>query len=162
MAPRVKNEYMKLGSDAARREWLAQYVLDPSLAKCSGFNRVTAFSTSSPDAMGQWLHESQIASSAYLNDPAAAKLLCASGDLREQRPSEWPAEAAEGVTQDSFTTTVTTTSAGTKEENGVDAETELKEQELHTVRMHIQSNIDSFHALALIFIELPPLRARPL
>jgi hypothetical protein len=38
---------------------------------------------------------------------------------------------------------VTTTSAGTKEENGVDAEAELKEQEFQDVRTHIQSNIDA-------------------
>ena len=87
------------------------------------------------------MHESQIASSAYINDPAAARLLCASGDLRE-RPSEWPASAAEEVNQYWLTTTVTTTSAGTKEENGVDAEAELKEQEFQDTRAHIQSNID--------------------
>ena len=42
LAPKVKDDYAKLGSDELRREWLAAYLVDPHTAVSSGVNKTTA------------------------------------------------------------------------------------------------------------------------
>ena len=98
MRPTAKDEHCTLKSDSDRMPWLAQYTIGPEQATTKGFVRTTAFNTVKQDDDAAWLHESQIAGPAYLNDAIAAKVLTNSGEL-ESRPSESPSFVAEGLKQ---------------------------------------------------------------
>jgi hypothetical protein len=140
MAPSVKEDYGKLSSDSDRRNWLAQHVLDPKTATCTGFSKTTAFNKTSNDLLAQWLHESQIAGPTYLNDATAAKLVCDSGELQE-RVSEFAALAAKGYKQFYFSIAMVKNSTGRNEESGVQAATELKDGEYSEVKDHIANSL---------------------
>ena len=45
LSPTLKSEYKALATDDQRREWLAQYVIDPLAAITKGFNKTTAYSS---------------------------------------------------------------------------------------------------------------------
>ena len=47
MSEEAKAGYQQLGTDADRRNWIAQYVIDPSCAQTKGFNKTTAFAAQS-------------------------------------------------------------------------------------------------------------------
>jgi hypothetical protein len=140
MTAQVKDDYSKLKSDADRRGWLAQYIIDPQTASCSGFNKTTAFNKTSSDTEACWLHQSQIAGPNYLNDPAAAAILCASGELAD-RASEFASLAAKGWKQFYFSMAMVRTSTGSKDENGVQADSDLQGGEFTEVKDHIVNSL---------------------
>ena len=86
MTDEVKVGYQQLGTDAERRSWLAQYVMDPQVAACAGFNKTAAFVSESKKGISSWMAEKQIAAAMHSDDDA--KLLCESGDLKS-RPHEY-------------------------------------------------------------------------
>ena len=61
MLPDVKIKYDKLPTDKDRRQWLAQYVVDPKQAKCEGCSTTEAFVESTSESWSGWLPESVIA-----------------------------------------------------------------------------------------------------
>ena len=78
----------------------------------------------------------------YLNDLILAKLLCDSGELQD-RDSEFQALAAQGLKQYYYDAKKVKRSAGIKEENGVEAMSELKESEYVEVKEHMSSSLAS-------------------
>lgn len=134
MSAEAKDMYSKLSTDADRRMWLAQYVVDPKQVTARGFNRTTAFDKASSDSKAEWLTETQIAKE--LNDPDTAKLLVSSGDLQE-RPHEFPSLAKQGMKQYLFSRTSVMRSTGFMDEGGVEGHTELKDTEFSEVKDNI-------------------------
>ena len=116
MSTTVRDEYSKLASDGERRAWLAQYIIDPQAATLTGFNKTTAFNTSSKDVEVRWWHESQIAK--FLCDDEMANVLRKSGELQE-RSSEFPSLAAKGHKRYAFSRSMARQSTGVTEEAGV-------------------------------------------
>ena len=84
MQPHVKQAYAALGNDAAKRAWLAQYVIDPKQATCVGVNEVEAYVDSSSQTRIKWLTEKQLAGPQYLNSKEDAAELCASVELDDR------------------------------------------------------------------------------
>jgi len=76
----------------------------------------------------------------YLNDMEAAKLLCQSGEL-QSRASEYAILAKQGMMQYWFSMNMVRTSTGTIEENGVEANSELKDTEYTEVKDHMASSL---------------------
>ena len=137
MTDEVKVGYQQLGTDAERRSWRAQYVIDPQVAACTGFNKTTAFVSESKKGISSWMTEKQIAAAMHSDDDA--KLLCESGDLKS-RPHEYPSLAASGMKQYYYTADEHTAEAGTKEESGVQAKAELSGQQFQEVKEDIACN----------------------
>ena len=126
MSPSVRGDYTKLKTDADRRSWLAQYVMDPKTATSTGFNRTTAVNSSMKVGNGQWLHESEIGGPRFLNDSKAAAVLCGSGEL-DARDSEFESLAKQGWKQFFFPWEMIQKCTGWKQEAGVEAISELKD-----------------------------------
>ena len=126
-------------TDEERGSWLAQYVLDPQTATCLGFNSTIAFHTAKKKGKSGWVTEAQLAGPLYLNDKAAAKTLCESGDL-ESRPHEYASLASEGHKQYYYTAEEDVAEAGFSEKAGVKAEAELNAPEFQEVKEHINTN----------------------
>ena len=76
----VQTEFKNMDA-SARREWLVSYVLDPSGATCSGFDRSTAVNNSLNEEGLSWITEEQMGGPLYLNSPAAASIVVKSGVL---------------------------------------------------------------------------------
>ena len=62
-------EYRALSSDAERRDWIAQYVMDPDGFRCTGTNYHKAINSSLGMKDGEWVTEAQLAGPKHLNDP---------------------------------------------------------------------------------------------
>ena len=136
MTPAVREQYAGLKSDQDKRQWLAQYVIDPSSAKCSGRNVHSAYAQKEQVDDESWMYEAQIA--ATLKDAAMAKILCESGELQE-RPAEHESLAKKGYKQFWFVASRHVGRSGTRQEASITAEAELKPDEYTEVRDHLVS-----------------------
>ena len=125
-----------------RREWLAQYVLDPKTGSSIGFSSTTAHNSQSSEGLTEWLTEDQLASSQWLNSESHAHTLCQSGELRE-RPHERPCLAKAGVKQYEYSRQQLLASTGWCKKSGVKTTSELKPEESNEVASHIESNFGS-------------------
>jgi len=137
LADEARSGYKQLQSDAERRDWLAQYILDPEIAACRGFNSTSSFTAQSKKGSSKWLTEAQI--STLLSDPSSAAILCESGDL-ESRPHEYPSLAAKGVKQYYYTADEDIAEAGVKDEAGVAAEADMTPKQFAEVKDHMCNN----------------------
>ena len=81
-------KYRQLDSDAARRDTLAKYVLDPMKFKTTGGNRTEVHNSTADKAKGQWLTVAEIGGPMHLNNMQYAAVLAESGDLGTPRPHE--------------------------------------------------------------------------
>ena len=133
----AKVGYQQLGTDAEKRGWIAQYVMDPQVAVCNGFNKTTAFVSESRKGTSSWKTEKQIA--AVLKSDDDAKLLCESGDLKD-RPHEFASLAAKGLKQYYYTADEHLAEAGTIKESGVQAKAELTPMQFQEVKEDIANN----------------------
>ena len=138
MSASVKSEYKALSGDEERRNWIAQYVLDPHTTVASGFNKTTAYIGNETLKEYRWLHESEIASEQFLNSKEMAAMLTKSGEL-ESRPSEFPSLAAEGYKQYWFNVSRVRASHGWTQEAGTSLKSDLKEEEYKEVNAKILS-----------------------
>lgn len=132
--PQVKQQYQQLTSDAAKRDWLAAYLLDPETACSQGVNRTLAIEETLQQGTGSWMHETEIAGPKGINCPILAKKLIDSGELGEGRPSEYESLAAMGVKQFWFCKSRLRTSHGHRQERGVESSAELAGSEAAEVR----------------------------
>ena len=136
----VKDEYAKLDSDTARREWMAAFVLDPQGAVSHGINKSICIDETLKHSDGAWMHVWEIGGPEGINCQAAAVTLCASGDLGEGRESEYSSLAAGGHRQYWFSKNFTRSSVGKREERGTESRAELNAGEAQEVRDAISSN----------------------
>ena len=140
MNTEARNAYNKLITDEQRRARLAQYVIDPASANCTGTNETKVHASKEQRDDAGWLHECQIAGPNYMNDKELAHLLCESGEL-ESRASEYPCFANKGLTQYWFSMTMLRSVAGQTDTASVQATSELTEQEYEEVKASMQINI---------------------
>lgn len=140
MSAAVKDEYARLSTDAERRQWLCQYVVDPEVATKTGYNSTEAVNDVIKEGTEQWLHLSEIGGPLHLNDMAAAQAIVSSGVLQE-RPSEWEILAGQGMKQYWFSKELVRRSTGTKERAGVRVQSELKDSEYKEVQQHIATSM---------------------
>ena len=140
MTPEVKDEYARLKSDSERRQWLAQYVMDPETATRKGFNSTVATNETMKEGTGQWLHLSELGGPLHLNNMKLAQDLVDSGTLQEQ-PSEHEALAEPGRKQYDFSKELVRPRVGTTEQAGVKLETELKADEYKEVRQLMSTSL---------------------
>ncbi len=139
MLPEAKEKYGRLKSDSDRRAWLAQYVIDPKTTTNMGFNSTTTYNEEVKVGKTLWLHESEIAGSKFLNDPEMARIICNSGEL-EARPSEHTALAEKGYKQYYFCKEELKKYTGVREEAGVQAEAQLRDDEYAEVQADMVGN----------------------
>ena len=133
LSPENKSSYKTLDSDYARRDWIAQWVMDPvRYGNNKGFNKTVLSKTEQSKSKGRWMHESEIAGPDGLNNPAMAKVLCASGDLGS-RVSEYPALAKEGHHQYWYAKEMILKNTGTTQQAGVETSCELTPDEYKKV-----------------------------
>lgn len=121
-------QYRLLQNDAERRDFVAQFVMDPVEFKAVGRNKVTVSNETLDESQGQWLMECQIASSKFLNDDALAKTLCASGEL-PSRPHEFECFRKQDLKQYFFKRSLIKTLTGVKDEATVEIDSSLTKAE---------------------------------
>lgn len=138
LSPAAKEMYREqAATDRDRRDWIAQYVLDPETTTKVGYNRTEAFKSNKNVADELWLTEEQLGSAQFLNSTAQAKVLCESGDLTS-REHENPSLAALGIKQYMYVDKKVRREDGTTEIAGVSATTsELTTENYNEVREHI-------------------------
>ena len=68
LTDKQKDEYKELATDELRREWMAQWVCDPTIGKKRGFSSTTVENKQHNVDREQFLLESQIAGPSWLND----------------------------------------------------------------------------------------------
>ena len=137
MVDSVRDKYNQFKTDQQKREWLAQYVLDPKIAKCTASNETAATDEKLAEEDEGWLYESQIA--IKLNDKEMAKILCESGELQD-RPADHEALNKAGYKQYWFVSKHFLNRTGTKQTNAVRAEVELSTDEYNEVKEHMASS----------------------
>ena len=57
MSEQVKSDYKKLNTDEERRQWIAQFVLDPTISITEGFNKTEAYKQERTIDEDVWLTE---------------------------------------------------------------------------------------------------------
>ena len=87
-----------LTTDQERRSYLAQFVLDPAVARTNGFNKSTAFDVRADDATSAWVTREELGGPRFLASMTNADILISSGSL-ESRPHDIKALAERGVLQ---------------------------------------------------------------
>jgi TPP-dependent trihydroxycyclohexane-1,2-dione (THcHDO) dehydratase len=80
MSPQVKSGYANM-SPAERREWLAQYVLDPETGVNHGFSETKSVNSRKNRETTEWLTEAELGGPKWLNAPHHASILVKSGSL---------------------------------------------------------------------------------
>ena len=63
-----------LGSDEARHQWIADYLLDPKVITCKGTNTIARRSEAGTKAKIVWLTMSELGGPMYMNSQAEAKI----------------------------------------------------------------------------------------
>ena len=105
LAPTAMAEYKKSKSDAERRQWLQQFILDPACCAREGLNKTKLATLKMNDENVVWVTLEQLAGSSFLNNMEHAKATIAT---LNSRPHEIAALAAEGILQYEYTSSVTT------------------------------------------------------
>ena len=111
MSPAAKASYKALSTNDERHGYLAQFLLDPQVAKLNGFNTAFAFNTTRNDSAENWWTREELAGPKGLNSFKNADILIESNTLPTQ-PHENPALAAAGVLQYFWVTSSKHTSTG--------------------------------------------------
>lgn len=138
MSVAAKSEYAKQKTDTEKRQWMAEFVLDPSFAATEGFNKSTAFDVSSEADNTRWLTEVQLAAPDALGCAEYARIAIQAGEL-ESRPHRLASLAKEGVTEYRFSWQVMKRLQGHKEERGTKATAELTDAEYLEVQQSISA-----------------------
>ena len=142
LSPTLKSEYKALATDDQRREWLAQYVIDPLAATTKGFNKTTAYSSQESASRLVWITEEQLGGPKYLADKAHAAIVSKAGDL-PKRPHELASLAAEGIHQYGFTESWLVKNAGWRDEVGTTAKADVAAGAYEEVKSHITTSFGS-------------------
>ena len=100
MTPQARAAYKEV-STADRRDWLAQYLVDPEQGTSVGFTTTAAVNSRMAQSTEAWITQAEMGGPQWLNDTSQAKVLCDSGEL-QSRPHERPCLAAAGVLQFEF------------------------------------------------------------
>eukprot|EP00959_Pyramimonas_sp_CCMP1952_P231532 4839547-Pyramimonas_sp.AAC.1 len=95
MSTQDKDKWSTLAPDE-RREWIAQFITDPSACRRSGYTTTKAVDSRMSEDGEEWVLQSTLAGPLWLNDKETAHILCDSGDL-ESRPSTYPSLAQKGM-----------------------------------------------------------------
>ena len=132
MSEQVKSDYKKLNTDEERRQWIAQFVLDPTISTTEGFNGTLAYKQEGTIDEDVWLTEEQLGSASYLNSVSQASQIVKVGEL-ESRPHELACLAQAGIKQYKYTTSVVRRENGLREEAGTSAKAELNDNEYEEV-----------------------------
>ena len=135
-------KYSQLTTHESRREWIAQFVGDPNLGKKQGYNTFEALDSRKSIEDEEFLTEEQIASSAWLNSAANAKVLCESGEL-PSRPSRFKCLADQGVKEYRFTREKMEKMTGWTQKAGVDNRSDMTKEEYQAVALSITENISN-------------------
>ena len=139
MSQDSRETYKALSSDDERRSFVAQYVLDPTLAKTNGFNKKFAFGETASESVEGWITKEELSGPKFLNSKAHAEILIENRELPE-REHEIPSLARAGVKQYYYSTKATKKTTGERTEAGTTGDIELKAQEYTEVNAHIDSS----------------------
>lgn len=124
LCPQAKEKYGQLKTDESRREWLAQFIIDPDFATLSGWNSCVLFNDSAEIEEASWITEEQLGGPDHLNSAKHARLVITAGELQE-RDHEVSSLAAAGVKQYRWTQKMERRMQGKREEMGTTAHAEL-------------------------------------
>ena len=133
-----KDAYAKLATDEDRRAYLAQYIVDPSIASSKAVNKTYAINNTHNENLGAWLHLSEIGGPQHLNDPELAKAMADNGDLGEGRPSEHAGAVKLGLKQYWYSKKTLLMTTGTEQKSGVVTEADATPEQAAEVRDHIE------------------------
>ena len=134
MSGAAKKQYSAcVRTDQDRRQWLAQFVIDPRFATAEGFNVTEAFHINEDIDEERWATEEKLAGPTFYNCAKHAAVMTKSGEL-EERPHRNQALADAGVKEYKYTgDIVVRKKTGSHERNGVSLKTELNDQEYKDV-----------------------------
>ena len=124
MCEAAKQAYKDLPNDNQRREWLAQFVIDPLCATATGFNATEVGFTERSKRRIIWVTEEQLAD--LLKSEKHASIMKA--DMRD-RPHESPSMAKAGILQFEYECTEQEYANYKKESAGTRLEAELTGKE---------------------------------
>ena len=127
-------------TDQSRRDWVAQFVLDPAMAKTTGFNRCVAFKKENHKDKEVWITKCQMEGPEYCNNAEHAKLLIEEGGM-PSRPHEEPCLAKAGVMQYLWVKKSVQRSHGATEEAGTVAEAAVNAEDYKEVANQIKAGV---------------------
>ena len=81
LSAEATHAYKGLSTDQERRSYLAQFVLDPAVARTNGFNKSTAFDVRADDATSGWVTLEELGGPRFLASMTNADILISSGSL---------------------------------------------------------------------------------
>ena len=137
-----KEVYRGLRNDAERRDYMAQFVIDPQEFRGRCFNRVTTHNSTKDLDTGEWLTEAQLGGPMGLNDAAAAKKLVDSKELRD-RPHEFECFKDDPeMKQYYFVKKKHTKETGCTDEATVESETAMSKSEYEEVAAVMRTSMD--------------------
>ena len=113
-------------TDKERCEWIAQFVIDPSVARLEGWNRDETYKHDKNKSEEHWLTEAQLGSPVWLNDPAHAATMIKS---LLSRPHEDLGLAADGVKQYQYFKKKGVVEHGSKQTRGTSATAEMSDKD---------------------------------
>ena len=136
-----KDQYKGL-TKIQQQQWIAQWAMDPLSSIATGFNRTTMVAEDGSKTQERWVTEAQLGGPTMLNDEAAAKILCESGEL-ESRDSRYASLAKHGYKEYYVTDEIWWKSNSRKRDSGVQLQSELLPEEYAKVTDSMQdANID--------------------
>ena len=138
--PQLKKAYTAT-NDAGKRQWIAQYVLDPEACLLTGTNTSSVALTNKSKSEVQWLTFDQLAGPDWFASKDHATIVTESGDL-EERDHELPSLAKKGVKQWKYQKSHEATIASHTESASVSASCELKPDEYDQLKEHMHSNFE--------------------
>ena len=134
--PDKEAEYRALQSDVERRQFLADYLLDPSSCTLTGTNSCTRSTKRLTRGTTVWLTVSQLAGAQYLNSKTDAEIAIKSLRSRPHKDNQSMREA--GIKEYEYTHEAKHTDKAILDEAKVEAvTTNLSEDQYATVRAHM-------------------------
>ena len=127
LSDEIKETYKNHATtDKERCEWIAQFVIDPSVARLEGWNKDETYKHDKNKSEEHWLTEAQLGSPVWLNDPAHAATMIKS---LLSRPHEDAGLAADDIKQYQYFQKQSVVEHGSKQTRGTSATAEMSEKD---------------------------------
>ena len=133
-SPEKLGEFKRLKTDQQRREWLAEYFLDPESGGCVGKNITTRTNEGCEGETEVWVTEEELAGPMHMNSARLAGIAIKSMD---SRPRENEALRAAGVLQYKRVTKKTTNKRKLTESAGVEQQCALSAEDYANIKNHM-------------------------
>ena len=128
-----------------KKNWVAKFKLDPSLAWCTAESSTSVSSRSSSNSEVRWLTQDQIAAPTRLNNAEHARMICESGVLRDQ-PHEFEPLALAGVRQYEWNDSWKSVTDAYEERTKIKATGDMSTSDFEAAQQHMDSELPGLQA----------------